>query len=447
MIKLTPHEQKILDLVKNNPDIIHDPEKRKQVAEENGLTEKTLRNRIGDLKKYGVLFPENIIDKKQTPDLIFKGNKNITDLIKSIWGWNKYIIINIVAITFISLIVSLILPKTYRSSSVLMPPTLESGSSVLGNLTDFSFNNLLSSPTDGTMSFIAILKSRTVIENVIEKFDLINFYESEDIEKAIDELSDNINIEVEEEGTIRISTMVSTNWFHPDKEEETAKILSSEIANYFVDQLMMINLKLKSEKATKNREFIEQRYYQNIEKLAEVEEKLRLFQEKNKTINLEEQTTAAVQVVTGIISNLSISKVKLSILEETHSSTHPSIKLIKSEINGLQQQLEEFDSGSNDIFIVPGFSQVPDIGMKLGRFIRDVEIQNTLFTFLTQQYEEAKIQEAKETPTVQVLDKAMIPINKYKPRRALFIISIFLLTTIINAIYIIQKINYFKITL
>ena len=152
-------------------------------------------------------------------------------------------------------------------------------------------------------------------------------------------------------------------------------------------------------------------------------------------------------MATGIISNLSISKVKLSILEETHSPSHPEIKLLKSEITGLQKQLEEFDSGNKDIFVVPGFSEVPDIGMQLGRLVRDVEIQNTLFTFLTQQYEEAKIQEAKETPTVQVLDKAMVPINKFKPRRALFIISIFLLTTIINAVYVISKINYFKITL
>ncbi len=55
MIKLTPHEQKILDLVKKNPEIIHNPEKRKEIAEQEGFTEKTLRNRIGDLKKYGVL--------------------------------------------------------------------------------------------------------------------------------------------------------------------------------------------------------------------------------------------------------------------------------------------------------------------------------------------------------------------------------------------------------
>lgn len=446
-MKLTPHEQKILDLVKENPDMIHDPEKRKQIAEENGLTEKTLRNRIGDLKKYGVLHPDSESEQEQTPEMVFKGNKNVIELYHSIWRWNKYVIINIVVITFVSLILSLIMPKTYRSSSVLMPPTFESGSSMLGNLTDLPFNNLLSPPTDETMSFIAILKSRTVMENVINKFDLINFYESPDIEEAIETLTNNINIEVEEEGTIRISAMVKTSWFHPESEEEAAKVLSSKMANYFVDQLMMINLKLKSEKATKNREFIEKRYYENIEKLAEVEEKLRQFQENNKTINLEEQTTAAIQVATGIISNLSISKVKLSILEETHSPSHPEIKLLKSEIAGLQKQLKEFDSGNKDIFVVPGFSEVPDIGMQLGRLVRDVEIQNTLFTFLTQQYEEAKIQEAKETPTVQVLDKAMVPINKFKPRRALFIISIFLLTTIFNAIYVISKINYFKITL
>jgi len=460
-MKLTPHEQKILDLVNNNPDVIHDPEKRKQVAEENGLTEKTLRNRIGDFKNYGVLFSENEIEEEPSADHLFNGNKNLFDLIKTIWGWNRYIIINIIVITFLSLIISLILPKTYRSSSVLMPPTFESGSSVLGNLTDLPFNNFLSPPTDETMSFIAILKSRTVMENVIRKFDLIEFYESQDIEETIEKLSDNINIEVEEEGTIRISVMVSTSWFHPDKEEETAKLLSSKMANYFVEQLMMINLKLKSEKATKNREFIEKRYYQNIEYLSNAENRLKAFQEEHNTIALPEQTTAIIHVATELVSQISISKVKksisevkLSILEESLPYDHPEIKLLETEIklfetelSGLIQQLEELDYSQKEITMIPGFSEVPDLGLELGRLMRDVEIQNTLFIFLTQQYEEAKIQEAKETPTVQVLDKAMIPINKYKPRRALFIISIFLLTTIINAIYLISKINYFKITL
>ena len=269
------------------------------------------------------------------------------------------------------------------------------------------------------------------------------------------------NFEIDDEGTIRVTADIKTGWLHFAKDEEYCKALSRDITNYFVAKLDEVNKKLKSEKASQHRGFIENRYYQNIEDLARAEERLKAFQKENNTVALTEQTTAVIQVATELVSQISISevkisigKVKLSILEETLPKHHPEIilleteiTLLKTEISALDKQIKELDYGKKEITMMPGFSEVPDLGLKLGRLMRDVEIKNTLFTFLTQQYEEAKIQEAKETPTVQVLDKAMIPINKYKPRRALFIISIFLLTTIINAIYLISKINYFKITL
>ena len=86
--------------------------------------------------------------------------------------------------------------------------------------------------------------------------------------------------------------------------------------------------------------------------------------------------------------------------------------------------------------MIPGFSEVPDLGLKLGRLIRDVEVQNKLYAFLTQQYEEAKIKEAKDTPTVQVLDYAILPQLKYKPSRARVCIIGFVLSTILSMYYV-----------
>ena len=73
--------------------------------------------------------------------------------------------------------------------------------------------------------------------------------------------------------------------------------------------------------------------------------------------------------------------------------------------------------------IFPAFSRMPELETQLRQLMREVEIQNTLFTFLTQQYEEAKINEAKDTPTIQILDIAVKPNVKYKPFRALIVIG------------------------
>nr|MBC8490743.1 hypothetical protein [Bacteroidota bacterium] len=86
--------------------------------------------------------------------------------------------------------------------------------------------------------------------------------------------------------------------------------------------------------------------------------------------------------------------------------------------------------------LFPVFSEVPELGVQLLRMKRDVEIQNTLFTFLTQQYEEAKIQEARDTPTVQVLDKAIRPEKRAKPKRKLIVLGLFFLSTFVSVIFV-----------
>ncbi|MBC8490742.1 MAG: hypothetical protein H8D45_32395 [Bacteroidetes bacterium] len=114
-------------------------------------------------------------------------------------------------------------------------------------------------------------------------------------------------------------------------------------------------------------------------------------------------------------------------MTSAHNFGHPYIERIRKETEELKLHLREMDYGSdlsqshqNKLF--PVFPEVPELGIQLVRLQREVEIQNTLFTFLTQQYEEAKIQEARDTPTVQLLDKAVLPIKRSSPKRTIIVI-------------------------
>jgi uncharacterized protein involved in exopolysaccharide biosynthesis len=435
-MKLTPHEQKILEIVRKHPEIIENRDKRIEIAEKNGLSEKTFRNRIGDLRKYGVLpgYEESIMP-------LFNTDFDDIDLFRIgqiLWKSKIEIIRNVFIVCIFSVILAFLLPKTYKTTSIIMPPISSTDRGMFGSVPGlFALGSLLN-PMSGSdaNTFIAILNSRTVMQSVINKFNLVEFYNSVNEEKAQESLTDDTNFEIDEEGTIRISTQIKTGWFHYEEDEEFCKKLSMNITNYFVKKLDDINKKLKSEKDTQHRTFIENRYYQNIEELAKAEERLMAFQVKNNTIALPEQTSAVIQVATEIISLLSISQVKLSVLEETLSKDHPEIKYLKYEITGLNKQLKELDYGKKEITMIPGFSKVPDLGLKLGRLMRDVEVKNTLYTFLIQQYEEAKIKEAKDTPTVQVLDYAVLPQLKYKPARFRILIIGFVLSTILSMYYV-----------
>ena len=204
-------------------------------------------------------------------------------------------------------------------------------------------------------------------------------------------------------------------------------------------------MKLKSEHASFQRAFIEDRYNQNIHDLEVAEENLKIFQEEHNMVSLEEQTTAAIEVATELISRISIDEVKLQTLKQTFPKEHPEIKILQSEITELNVQLEALDNGDNETTLIPGFSQVPNLGLKLSRLIRNVEIKNTINIYLTQQYEDAKIQEARNTPTIQLLDPAVPPIEKSSPKRTLMVIVMALITFICTSMYALFQEHHHRI--
>ena len=353
---------------------------------------------------------------------------NLIDYLTVLKRWKNFILLNVFVITLFAIILSLIIPKTYRASAVLMPPLTQTGMGVFTPLIDSPFGGLLSQTTDETLSMIAILKSRTVLTSVIEEFNLIELYEVENMDIAIQSLKDHVLTDIDDEGTIRVSVDILTKWFHPDSEEEKAKQLCSDIANYFIKQLDIVNKKLQTEQASFQRKFIEIRYNNNIQELKLAEEKLKQFQEINNLISLPEQTNAAIEAASKIKGHILANEVRLEVLKKAYNSGHPDIDQLINEIAALTEQLHRMEyrketEQTNIKNIFPAFSRMPELETQLRQLMREVEIQNTLLTFLTQQYEEAKINEAKDTPTIQVLDIAVKPNIKYKPFRALIVIG------------------------
>ena len=205
---------------------------------------------------------------------------------------------------------------------------------------------------------------------------------------------------------------------------------------------------MKSQQASFQRKFIEERYKQNIIDLENAENKLKNFQEKHSMVELHAQTIAAIETAAALKGKVLVNEVQLGVISTLLIPDHPDIKRLKKEIEELNLKLRDMDYGSDmnsmdRSKVFPIFSEVPELGVNLVRLEREVEIQNTLFTFLIQQYEEAKIKEARDTPTVQVLDNAKIPIRHYSPRRVLIVVSSFLFLLFINMIYVVVKINYY----
>ncbi|MEK7728300.1 MAG: GNVR domain-containing protein, partial [candidate division KSB1 bacterium] len=285
--------------------------------------------------------------------------------------------------------------------------------------------------SDEAMTYMAILKSRTVREAVIRKYDLINVYEEDDVEKTLKAFDENLDLTLEREGTITISVL--------DQSPER----SAAMANSFAEFLDSVNVELSIQKARNNRIFIEKRFSQNKDDMRRAEDEMRAFQEKHGAIALPVQTEAAIKGAAALMAEIAATEVELGVKQKSLTPTHIQVIETKNKLFELDKKLNEMKYGSpaahgatkSDQIFIP-FTAVPEIGLEFARRFREVEVQKTLYQFLIQQYEQAKLQEAKDVPTIQILDRAVPPLHKIKPKRMLIVALASISATMILATFL-----------
>ena len=464
MIKLSTHEQKILDLIKDNPEILTDPIIRKQVANQYGMTEKTLRNRIGDLKRYG------LIDNKGVKDEIDEFSEtNMQKNLFILWRKRRFVAKNVVIVAVASVIIALLLPNWYSSEATI----LSSGAgrfNILSSISPIPISDFgLSSISEDINTFIAILNSRSVKEYMVKKFDLINRYDEKDLEFAMVTFEDKMELEVTEEGTLKISVI--------DKKPEIAKAMVVEL----LTKLDSVNQQLGMDKGRFNREFLEQRLNETKTDLAIAEIRLKDFQEKTGIIDIVSQISAQYEAYgqiyiqemqaygqlynqemiayTELYSLKAQTEIQLNVSKVTLNPNNPAVKRYEIMLNEQEKQLDLITSSLDKqlLDIILGFEKIegknlineleylptminfdnfPDLGMENARLIRELTIQNTLLELLLPQYETARLEESKNIPTLQVIDEPKVAINKTKPIRSLIVIASVIMAFLLSIVYI-----------
>ena len=363
-----------------------------------------------------------------------------------LWKYRKKLIINFFVKAIVIAGITLILPKSYRATAVVVPPVDQGGLGSLSLLSNLP-GNLFGQGTDQISMFRAILESRTIFTNISIKYHLENLYNTENIEETINNLAGNSDFEVTEEGTIKISVSVSTPFLSDSTNDDNARKLSAVLTNEFVTQLDAINRKLTSQQSRSNREFIEKRYNEVKLNLAEAEDSYMDFQEKYGIIALPEQVEAAIGIAADYESELGISEIKYNVMRHSLGDNHPEVQLAKLNIDLLRKKIQSILGFSNSFVLdsiftkrlFPLFSDIPHLGKKFIRVERDLEVQSLIYEFITQEFERAKIEEARDTPTVQVIDLAIPPIQKHRPRRSLLVLFATFLSSITYVAIILGK--------
>ncbi len=359
--------------------------------------------------------------------------------------YRKTIITNVLVVTILAIIVSLLMVKEYTAVASVIPPKNKSGlfgdissfSSTIQNITK-SLGGRLGNVSEEAYNYLAILKSRTASEDLIKKFNLRKVYDidtAKPYEYVIKALQNNVDFNVEDEGNILISVT--------DKSPDRA----AEMANYYVKVLNEVSTRLGVTEARDNREFIGKRFKEIQNNISNLEDSLKDFGEKYNVLAMDEQMKAEITAAAELKALLEQTKIERYVLINNYGANSPLVEQVTLKIQELDKRLSIMKYGNDkdlksaaSLFIP--FKNVPDIGVKYLRLKRDYESQTKLLQFIYPMYEQAKIEEQRDTPAVLVLDKAIPPQKKSSPKRAIIVIVSFLLSFMFSIVFVIVKDSY-----
>ncbi len=360
---------------------------------------------------------------------------NLFEIISTLKKYKKLLFYNFIIVGLLSASISLLLPKWYRSTVLIMPPSSQSPLSSIGVLGNIALGGILGGGDENQNRFIAILKSRRLLSDVVDKFDLWEVYDTDTYENALSALEGNMKIEIGDEMQIQISL------FDQDQ-DQVAKIL-----NYTVERLDSININLATNKAHNNRIFIETRLLDVIDSLEYLENEFIDFLKSNGVLSLNDQVTVGVTQAGELKALVTQKEIELAVSRQILDSDNPKIKQLTIEIEALQEKYNEYfsDRNMNDLF--PNFNEIPGLQISIERMKRQIEYYTRVLEFLGPQYEQAKIEEIKNVSTVQVLDWGVRPEKRSRPHRTIIVLVSTMLATVLlgYGIIVYEKYNNMKV--
>jgi uncharacterized protein involved in exopolysaccharide biosynthesis len=347
---------------------------------------------------------------------------SLFDLACMVWR-RRWLVVGVCATAgIVAFGVSKLMPKVYESMATLVAPKEGTGSSLLGGIAASGLIQQvpglslpsLPSFTPNRDLLVGVLKSRTIAQALVDKFGLRDRYRSAYLDDAINQLRGATTISVSREGVISV------------KVEDRDPAIAAAMANHYVELLDQFVGQYGTGEAGRQRVFLTGQLTRARVDLDSAEQGLRRFQEQNRAIVLQEQTKGAIEAAARLKGEIMGTQVQLQVMRNFATDANPEVIAIRRRIDEMNRQLTQMQYGEASVqrsdgrgqgdFTVP-FARVPGLGLELVRLTRDVRIQEVLVTLLTQQLEQARISEARDTPVVQTLDRA-VPAERYSRPRA-----------------------------
>lgn len=341
-----------------------------------------------------------------------------------LWNERKFLARTAAIGLIVATLIAFLIPKRFTSTARLMPPDQGPGNG-MGMLTALAGragplgsmgSELLGLKTTGDL-FLGILQSRTVQDDLVQKFDLRKVYGDKRWEEARKNLTNETELSEDRKSEI-ISISVT------DKNPERAQQMAQE----YIGALNHVVIALNTSSAHRERVFLEDRLNQVQSDLESAEKTFSQFASKNTAIDIEAQGKAMISASATLEGQLVAAQTELEGLKQIFADNNVRVREAQARVNELQRQLDKLGgkdspdaigAASSEGMVYPTIRQLPVLGVTYADLYRRMKVEDAVFQTLTQQYEAAKVEEAKETPSVKVLDPPELPEKKSYPPRLL----------------------------
>ncbi|MGD1081705.1 MAG: lipopolysaccharide biosynthesis protein [Candidatus Sulfotelmatobacter sp.] len=350
-----------------------------------------------------------------------------------------------------------LIPPRFTSTTRLMPPDqagqgmasmLASIGKAVGDIGGIGGEGL-GLKTTGDM-FIGVLRSRTVADEVINKFDLRKEYgvrRYEDARKALAAVTD-----VSSDRRSGIITLTVS-----DRNPERAAAIGRE----YVESLNRIVITLNTSSAHKERVFLEERLGQVKQDLEQAEKDFSQFASKNTAIDVKEQGRAMIGAAAELEGQLIAAETELEGLRQIYTPGNVRVRSVQARIDEYRRQLQKMGGKASDGAEAeplqngnpteqsqdpyPSIRQLPILGVTWSDLYRRTRVEETVFETLTRQYELAKVEEAREIPSVKVLDAPDVPEKKSFPPRLILMILGTGLVFVLSCVWVLAHAHWHEI--
>jgi uncharacterized protein involved in exopolysaccharide biosynthesis len=364
---------------------------------------------------------------------------SVLTIAELLWAERSFIFRTVLATLIVSTLVAFLLPKQYTATTRLMPPGYGANSEMalaLPALADRAegggggggggagimglASQLLGMNTSGEL-FVGVIQSQTVEDRVIKRLGLMNVYWDKYLEDARKHLESNTSISVgSRTGIISVSVT--------DKKPDRA----AEIAKAYVIELNQVLSEVNASAAHRERLFLEARLQEVRQRSDADAQEFALFASQNAAIDIPSQAKAMVAAGAELQGQLIVAESELKGLQQIYTAQNSKVKATQARVDELQRQADKFggkdvdptkDGSLSHSELYPSVRQLPLLGIKYLDLFRRTKIDDAVFELLTKEYEVAKIQEAREIPSAEVLDVAAVPEKKSFPHRSLFMLG------------------------